>query len=59
MYDTKEGYGEGGLLMGLLPQPRANPGYLLQEEEHFVRGRVDPVISQEHRAKDGSSLKLI
>ena len=58
MYQAKEGGGEGGFLAGLHPQPWADLGCLLHEEEHLVRGGVDPVISQEHRAKDRPSLEL-
>ena len=43
LYKAKEGGGEGRLLEGLLPQPWADPGCLLQEEEHLVSGGVDPI----------------
>ena len=58
LYQAKEGGGKGELLAGLRPQPWADPGSLLQEEEHLVRGGVDPIISQEQRAKDITSLGL-
>ena len=58
LYQANGGGGEGRLLADLRPQPLAEPGCLLQEEEHLVHGGVDPVISQEHLAKDGPSLDL-
>ena len=58
IYQANEGGGEGGFLAGLRPQPRADPGCLLQEEEHRVRCRGDTIVSQEHLAKDGPSLEF-
>ena len=54
--EAKEGSGKGGLLAGLRPQPWDDPGCLLQEEEHLVSARVDPVVSQKQSAKNGPSL---
>ena len=59
MYQAKEGVREGGLLVVLSLQPQDDPRCFLQEEEHIVRGGVDPVISQEHRAIHGPSIKLV
>ena len=56
LYEANEGGGEGRLLAGLRPQPRDDPGCLLQEEEHLVSGGVDPIVSQKQSAKHGPSL---
>ena len=58
MYQAKEGGGKDELLAGLRPQPRADPGCLLQEKEHLIRDRGDPVISQGKHSKDVPSLEL-
>ena len=58
MYQAKEGSGEGRLLAGFLPESWADNRRLLQDEELLIRGGVDPVISQKHRAKDGPNLDL-
>ena len=45
LYEAKEGGAKSGLLTGLRLQPWADHGCLLQEEEHIVSGRVDPIVS--------------
>ena len=56
LYQAKVGGGKGELLAGLRPQPWADPGCLLQEEEHLVSGGVDPVVYQGKISKHGPSL---